>query len=69
MKAVGLSLSFQLLRCMQGEESAELHLALLCILAEDLMRFLDLPVRHAQALWDLIYCESNMLRVVRPCLR
>ena len=61
LKAVGL-LVFLFLRFIQDEESAEVHLAMLCILAEDLMRFLDLPVRHAQALWNLIYCESNKLR-------
>ena len=41
----------------QNDDSVELHLALLCLLAEDFLNFLDLPARYAQDFWDLEHTE------------
>lgn len=48
----------------QDDQSVELHVALLCLLAEDFFHFLGLPARHAQGFWDLIHSEQiNFLRL------
>lgn len=47
----------------QNDHSVELHLALLCLLAEDFFNFLALPARHAQGFWDLIHSKQIIFEV------
>ncbi|CAM9813443.1 unnamed protein product, partial [Discosporangium mesarthrocarpum] len=49
-----------------GKDKLELHMSLLCILADGMLDTLSLPLRHTETLWDLIFaavsCPSDLCR-------